>query len=270
MDVKTSGPPPDRPVRSEAEPAKPKESSGKSGSEFQSLMQHAGKQPPAGHAKGKPFAPMSEKKLGSHGGKHGEAAGSGKAAGQGAGFSVRSRKPTDQGLEGLDPQKKLKREAGEQPELTPEELAAKSAQQAQLHQGNLQATSVDKTQHGGLNIKEIESIVDRVSVGVNDKGHPEFKFELKTEKMGSLELKISAEQDQIRIDFAVHDAATQDLLEKNLGELSNRLRDRGLNLVQTNFTRQDQSEQQEQRQQQQERSENYPSSTAGPRKVFRL
>ena len=99
---------------------------------------------------------------------------------------------------------------------------------------------------GGLNIKEIESIVQRVQVGVNEQGLPEMQFELSTKNLGDLGLKVSADGDKIRIHFVTQDAATQNELEKNLQELSRTLESHGLMLAETKFMTRDQQSQERQ------------------------
>ncbi len=99
-----------------------------------------------------------------------------------------------------------------------------------------------------LNIREIEQIVQKVQVGINEKGLPEMNFELMTDKLGALNLKVSSENDKINIEFVTQDAAAQAELQKGIKELSQLLGERGLNLSETNvMTRDDQSRQQQDR-----------------------
>lgn len=113
--------------------------------------------------------------------------------------------------------------------------------------------AVSETGNPALNISEIESIVKQVQVGVNEKGLPEMNFELHTENLGDMSLKVNAENDQISIQFVTQDAAAQDLLNQNLKELNQLLHNKGLNIAELDVrTRDDESRQQ--RQQQQESS----------------
>jgi flagellar hook-length control protein FliK len=107
---------------------------------------------------------------------------------------------------------------------------------------------VQKTHGPALNIKEIESIVQKVQVGINEKGLPEMNFELQTDKLGALNLKVSTENDKINIQFVTQDTAAQAELQKGLTELSQLLGQRGLNLAETNVMTRDQQNQQQQQQ----------------------
>jgi flagellar hook-length control protein FliK len=107
---------------------------------------------------------------------------------------------------------------------------------------------VQKTQAPALNIREIESIVQKVQVGVNEKGLPEMNFEIMTDKLGALNLKVSSENEKINIQFVTQDASAQVELQKGLNELSQLLGQRGLNLAETNVMTRDQQSQQQQNQ----------------------
>jgi len=106
---------------------------------------------------------------------------------------------------------------------------------------------VQKTHGPALNIKEIESIVQKVQVGMNEKGLPEMNFELMTDKLGPLNLKISSENEKIKIQFVTEDASAQAELQKGINDLSQLLGQRGLNLSETNVMTKDQQSQQQQR-----------------------
>ena len=105
---------------------------------------------------------------------------------------------------------------------------------------------VQKTHGPALNIKEIESIVQKVQVGMNEKGLPEMNFELMTDKLGALNLKVSSENEKISIQFVAQDTAAQAELQKGLNDLSQLLGQRGLNLAETNVMTRDQQSQQQQ------------------------
>ena len=105
---------------------------------------------------------------------------------------------------------------------------------------------VQKTQGPALNIREIESIVQKVQVGVNEKGLPEMNFEIMTDKLGALNLKVSSENEKINIQFVTQDASAQVELQKGLNELSQLLGQRGLNLAETNVMTRDQQQSQQQ------------------------
>lgn len=121
--------------------------------------------------------------------------------------------------------------------------------------------AISETHNTALNVSEIESIVKQVQVGVNEKGLPEMNFELHTENLGDVSLKVNAENDQISIQFVTQDAAAQDLLNQNLKELNQLLHNKGLNIAELDVrTRDDQSERQQQQQQQSSGEEDYSGS----------
>jgi flagellar hook-length control protein FliK len=83
-------------------------------------------------------------------------------------------------------------------------------------------------------------------VGVNEKGLPEMNFEIMTDKLGALNLKVSSENEKINIQFVTQDVGAQAELQKGLNELSQLLGQRGLNLAETNVMTRDQQSQQQQ------------------------
>jgi flagellar hook-length control protein FliK len=105
---------------------------------------------------------------------------------------------------------------------------------------------IQKAHGPALNIKEIESIVQKVQVGMNEKGLPEMNFELMTDKLGPLTLKISSENEKVKIQFVAQDASAQAELQKGMNELTQLLGQRGLNLSETNVMTRDQQSQQQQ------------------------
>jgi flagellar hook-length control protein FliK len=128
------------------------------------------------------------------------------------------------------------------------------------------------TQRPGLNINEIQSIVKRCELAHNDKGKPEFRFELETKNLGNINLKVSTENEKVRIEFATEDIHAQEVLKENLKELSEMLQQKGLNLVETKFgprNQEDNEKQQQQREQQEQGGDDY-SPVDGPRKKFSL
>jgi hypothetical protein len=137
-------------------------------------------------------------------------------------------------------------------------------------QGEIAAQNV---QNPGLSIQEMESIVKKVQVGVNEQGLPECRFEIETKNLGSIDLKVSAEKDQIRIEFATQDNNAQQVLEQNLKELQQMLQDRGLTLVETKFSQRDQGESGQQQSSGREGNESSDSSgqtSSGPKRSFSL
>lgn len=153
-----------------------------------------------------------------------------------------------------------------------EEAPATVANPSGLPTPSLQSeTDVGKVQNPGLNIDEIQSIVNKVQVGVNEKGLPECRFEIETKNLGTLDLKVNAEKDQIRIEFVTEDANAQQVLEHNLKELQQMLQDKGLTLVETKFTPRDQGDSQQQQESSGGDDEYYPPvPPSGPKRGFTL
>jgi flagellar hook-length control protein FliK len=150
--------------------------------------------------------------------------------------------PMEMGLKKDDLSKKSKKEDLELKEFT-------VPTHVMMGPASIQPKSeVQKTQGPALNIKEIESIVQKVQVGINEKGLPEMNFELMTDKLGSLNLKISSENEKISIQFVTQDTAAQAELQKGMNDLSQLLGQRGLNLAETNVMTRDQQSQQQQQQ----------------------
>lgn len=147
-------------------------------------------------------------------------------------------------------------------------------QQAQL-QDQLKADSISAaraSQRPGLNINEIQSIVKRCELAHNDKGKPEFRFELETKNLGNINLKVSTENEKVRIEFATENIHAQEVLKENLKELGEMLQQKGLNLVETKFgprNQDDNEKQQQQREKQEDGGEDY-SPVDGPRRKFSL
>jgi flagellar hook-length control protein FliK len=132
-------------------------------------------------------------------------------------------------------------------------------------------TEISKTQNPGLNIDEIQSIVNKVQVGVNEEGLPECRFEIETKNLGKLDLKVSAEKEQIRIEFATDDANAQQVLEQNMKELHQLLQDKGLTLVETKFTQRDQQDSDQQQSSGGDDQDAYPSlPPTGRKRTFSL
>jgi flagellar hook-length control protein FliK len=154
-------------------------------------------------------------------------------------------------------------------------LDAAQLQSNQPHLPNqLKADAVGaakETQRPGLNINEIQSIVRRCELAVNDKGKPEFRFELETKHLGNIDLKVSTENERVRIEFATQDVHTQEVLKENLKELSEMLAQKGMVLHETKFSPrgQDDAEKQQQQREQQEQTDDL-GPIDGPRRKFSL
>lgn len=138
-------------------------------------------------------------------------------------------------------------------------------------QGVHTEAKVGKVQNPGLNIDEIQSIVNKVHVGINEKGSPECRFEIQTKNLGTLDLKVSAEKDQIHIEFVTEDKNAENVLKENLKELQQMLADKGLNLAETKFTPRDQQESEKQQSSGDESDDAYPPlPPTGPKRSFSL
>lgn len=122
---------------------------------------------------------------------------------------------------------------------------------AQQAPSQIQGTkAVAETRNTALNISEIESIVKQVQVGMNEKGLPEMNFELQTQNLGDISLKVNADNDKISIQFITRDVTAQDTLNQNLKELTQVLHNKGLNIAELDVrTRDDQSSRQQQQEQ---------------------
>jgi flagellar hook-length control protein FliK len=132
---------------------------------------------------------------------------------------------------------------------------------------------VQATQRPGLNIDEIQSIVKKVEVAVNEKGAPEFRFELQTKNLGNLDLKVSTEDNKVNIEFATQDVRTQEVLRENLKELSEMLQQKGLMLAEMKFEQrggQDSEKQEKQRERQEQAQDGISPIEGGPGRKFSL
>lgn len=125
----------------------------------------------------------------------------------------------------------------------------------------------------GLSIEHLQSMVQKVHVGVNEMGKPEMHFQIQTHNLGNMNLKVSADGDKIKLDIVTEDINAQKVMKEHLDELSGLLRDKGLTLQQTNFTTRDQDQNEKQQQQQEEAWEGPKYSdlpTGRPKKGFSL
>jgi flagellar hook-length control protein FliK len=82
--------------------------------------------------------------------------------------------------------------------------------------------------HPALNVAEIEKMVDRVLVGVNSTGEPEFRVDLHTPELGDLNIKVTRTEEGLQIQLnTVTDKAGQQLGE-NMQALQQALTQKGL------------------------------------------
>ncbi|HSE41245.1 MAG TPA: flagellar hook-length control protein FliK [Acidobacteriota bacterium] len=145
-------------------------------------------------------------------------------------------------------------------------------QQVQPQMNVQQASEVKATQRPGLNINEIQSIVNKCELAVNDKGKPEFRFELQTKNLGNIDLKVSTEDNKVNIEFATQDVQTQEVLRENLKELGEMLHQKGLMLAEMKFEQrgQDSEKQEKERERQEQASDDISPIEGGPRRRFSL
>ncbi len=83
----------------------------------------------------------------------------------------------------------------------------------------------------GLIAKEkIDQIVDKVRIGVNRAGATEMQFDLKSEVLGGLTLKISTVEGRVYATFLADQPGVKDLVDLNAAALEKALRDKGLGI----------------------------------------
>ena len=145
-------------------------------------------------------------------------------------------------------------------------------QQSQPQTNVQEVSQVQATQRPGLNINEIQSIVNRVELGANDKGHPEFRFELQTKNLGNLDLKVSTEGDKVSIEIATQDVRAQEAIKENLKELTEMLNQKGLMLAEMKFEQrgQDSEKQEKERDRREQADDGISPIDGGPRRKFSL
>ena len=275
--MKTSDVPSNRPVQSNTTNQSPRTDK-KPQKEFDKVLDDSKGKLGGSLKKGdKPFSPLTSKA--SYGKKSASndkdtVRGEGKAEKEGTRSTVEREYSRIEG--------KGKKEHGEEDSLgkesskdhSPMDAAQIQANQQVQLQNQLKADAVagaKATQRPGLNINEIQSIVRRCELAVNDKGKPEFRFELETKHLGNIHLKVSTENEKVRIEFATQDVQTQEVLKENLKELSEMLQQKGMVLHETKFTPrgQEDAEKQQQQREQQEQAEDI-SPIDGPRRKFSL
>lgn len=276
--MKTSDVPPNRPVQSNTTNQSPRTDK-KPQKEFDKVLDDSKGKLGGSLKKGeKPFSPLTSKA--GYGKKSADndketLRGEGKAEKEG----TRTTEKRDYSrVEGRGEKDHGEKDSLEKESLSKDHSAVDAAkiqtnQQVQLqNQARIDSTgAAQATQRPGLNINEIQSIVRRCELAVNDKGKPEFRFELETKHLGNINLKVTTENEKVRIEFATQDVQTQEVLKENLKELSEMLQQKGLVLHETKFSPrgQEDAEKQQQQKEQQEQAEDY-SPIDGPRRKFRL
>jgi len=75
----------------------------------------------------------------------------------------------------------------------------------------------------------IDKIVQQVRVGVNEVGNTEFQFDLKSDILGGLKLKVNSSQEgKISISFTTESIEAKNIIEANISNLEKSLQERGL------------------------------------------
>lgn len=88
--------------------------------------------------------------------------------------------------------------------------------------------AVEDVQHAGMNVQDIEKLVDRVLVGVNEVGDPQFKMDMHMDKLGPLNIEITRTAEGLQIKLNAETEKTGLQLGQNLATLQETLTQKGL------------------------------------------
>jgi flagellar hook-length control protein FliK len=259
--MKTSDVSSNRPVQSNTQ--QPKADGKKPQKEFKEVLEHSGGKQVTGGKK-KAFSPLNAEKQGKPDRLHGQSTSEHKRVDQKEQKGERESASESALGEGKSRKSSL---SSEEVRIQPNTMPAGQTNV----QGGAKAEVINAPK--GLNIEHLQSIVQKVHVGMNEQGKPEMNFQIQTHNLGAMDLKVSADGDKIKLDFVTEDINAQEVLKDNLNELSNLLREKGLNLAQTNFTTRDQEQNEKQQQQQEQMWEGPMYSdlpTGRPKKGFTL
>lgn len=91
-----------------------------------------------------------------------------------------------------------------------------------------QPKNVEAIQHAGMNIQEIEKLVDHVLVGVNETGEPQFKLDMHLDNLGPLNIQITRTEQGLQIHFNAETDKAGLQLGQNLPMLQQALAQKGL------------------------------------------
>lgn len=91
-----------------------------------------------------------------------------------------------------------------------------------------QPKGVEQISQSGLQISEIEKLVDRVMVGVNEVGEPEFKIDMRLDQLGDLNVKVTRTEGGLQIVFNAETEKGGMQLGQNLQQLQTALAEKGL------------------------------------------
>ncbi|MBN2430367.1 MAG: flagellar hook-length control protein FliK [Acidobacteria bacterium] len=121
---------------------------------------------------------------------------------------------------------------------------------------------------GKLPKKVIDEVVQAVRVGVNRAGDKEVQFDLKSDVMDGMRVRVSMHEGKVMTVLEITTLEAKNLLESNLGELRHALMQKGLDVAQVNVQfkeqppqgRQEGSSQQQRDQEQQPEDDEYPET----------
>jgi len=126
--------------------------------------------------------------------------------------------------------------------------------------------SQDVSAIGKLPRKVMDEVVQAVRVGVNRMGDKEVQFDLKSNVMDGMRVRVSMHENKVMTTLEVTTLDAKNLLEANLGELKQMLAQKGLDIADVNIQfkeeqaqqrREDSSQRQDQQDQQDEEDETY-------------
>jgi flagellar hook-length control protein FliK len=90
---------------------------------------------------------------------------------------------------------------------------------------------VETVQHAGLQVHEIEKMVDRVLVGVNATGEPEMRMDVHLDSLGPLNIQVTRGEEGLKIHFNAQTENAGIQLGQNLAALQQTLSAKGLQVA---------------------------------------
>jgi len=90
---------------------------------------------------------------------------------------------------------------------------------------------VETVQHAGLQVHEIEKMVDRVLVGVNASGEPEMRMDVHLDSLGPLNIQVTRGEEGLKIHFNAQTENAGIQLNQNLAALQQTLAAKGLQVA---------------------------------------
>jgi flagellar hook-length control protein FliK len=86
----------------------------------------------------------------------------------------------------------------------------------------------EAVQHPTMNVQDIEKMVNRVLVGVNESGDPEMKLDMRLDSLGQLSVQVTRTEQGLQIHFNAETDRAGLQLSQNLGSLQQALAQKGL------------------------------------------